>query len=466
MAMRIIAILFCLIAAASPAEAIYYVSESAIGVGSAGNDSNDCMQIQNPSTPARHPQRAVECVVLSGSGAGKEIRIYPGTYNQFTIGSGAAGSSGGGRLLVRGHTHKTATISGGVDIQANWVQVGIADGGLVLDGEGTLLAQPVNFGGYSNNILTHNEVKRSGKGSNCIGVQYNFPALPTNIEISFNHVHDCGNYGTPIDQRGYGLYASNANGITVKNNLFENILSGLSQGQAVTFYGFPVEGKDIRNVTFSNNTVRNVGGHCLQFVQVGGTNTAFNNLCSNVKTSGVDVSAANVKIDNNTVHGINGGSGVTVQNSSTIAVRNNIFSSHSGGIVDLAFGPVTIVSSSPNVCTGTGTGCSLANAAPRFLDADNDEFRVCSGFCISSGGWPKKIFLGASPAIDAGTDLSATFTDSIDGTTRPQGAQWDISAYETSLRPIFSRTTVWVVLGAAIVLLFAAVAFHRKFRSS
>ena len=50
------------------------------------------------------------------------------------------------------------------------------------------------------------------------------------------------------------------------------------------------------------------------------------------------------------------------------------------------------------------------------------------------GGGNYQIASGASPAVDAATTLTE-FTIALDGTARPQGAAWDIGAYERAGTP-------------------------------
>src|SRR5262245_8570370 len=79
----------------SPAWAVYYVKAT-------GSDGNSCTAIQTDpgNTPARSIQRALNCVAQSGSGAGKEIRIYAGSYVTFSVPVAASGSATGGYLLI------------------------------------------------------------------------------------------------------------------------------------------------------------------------------------------------------------------------------------------------------------------------------------------------------------------------------------------------------------------------------
>jgi len=63
---------------------------------------------------------------------------------------------------------------------------------------------------------------------------------------------------------------------------------------------------------------------------------------------------------------------------------------------------------------GRLTGNGNFSDDPAFVDAPNDDYHLEAG----------------SPAIDAGADLSAVFTLDLDGDTRPDGAAFDIGAYE------------------------------------
>lgn len=69
-----------------------------------------------------------------------------------------------------------------------------------------------------------------------------------------------------------------------------------------------------------------------------------------------------------------------------------------------------------NIDSAYVTETTNSTSTPTFLDPDNDDFHLASGDTT----WKNQ-----------GTDLSGTFTDDIDGDTRPTGAgTWDIGADE------------------------------------
>src|SRR3990172_13252384 len=79
--------------------------------------------------------------------------------------------------------------------------------------------------------------------------------------------------------------------------------------------------------------------------------------------------------------------------------------------------------------TATGTG-SLPNRSPltQFVSATpgSEDFHLAAG----------------SDAIDSCADLSASFSDDVDGDLRPQSAAWDMGADESTTPPSTPTPTV------------------------
>jgi hypothetical protein len=122
-------------------------------------------------------------------------------------------------------------------------------------------------------------------------------------------------------------------------------------------------------------------------------------------------SAGVVNMYNNTIY--SAGIGVN-QSSGTVTLTNNIFQSvttdATGTFTDTY--NLTDLASGPSGLSGTGT---VFESTLTFEDTANDNYDLVST---------------DTDAIDAGTSLSGTFTDDIIGTTRPQGSNWDIGAFE------------------------------------
>src|SRR5262249_30848580 len=110
---------------------------------------------------------------------------------------------------------------------------------------------------------------------------------------------------------------------------------------------------------------------------------------------------------NNTVYGNAGG--LQIYSNTGAVVTNNVFSSTGAFDVAQAGSPVGF---SDNLCDAAETGCT-AISDPRFVDAAGADFHLQP----------------TSPAIDAGAAVSDVRTD-FDGVSRPQGAAYDIGAYE------------------------------------
>lgn len=148
----------------------------------------------------------------------------------------------------------------------------------------------------------------------------------------------------------------------------------------------------------------------------------YNNVIWNNKVgAGVQISyqhAENVRIENNTLYGNDGPAmifghalsdgGVPCINCSA---RNNIMSGNKFNRAELD-GGTTSVTYQTNLCPAADTGCTNTGNA-QFTNAAGGDFSL----------------LVSSDARNTGTTLTGFSTDLV-GTGRPQGAAWDIGAYE------------------------------------
>jgi uncharacterized protein YjdB len=269
--------------------------------------------------------------------------------------------------------------------------------GAVLDGQNNLSADVVEIG------VDHVRVEGfEMKGSNHYGID---PSTGTNdIQIAGNNVHDVGRY---CESSGIGLsaidaysnnmiiegnwvhdigrFAAGENGCQPGNDYWMNHDHGIYNGQGTNII--------IRNNVFYNITrgwgIQRYGSTVDQLYIVNNT-FAF----PNPNRDGQIILAAtttNLFIENNIFYlpGQNVG----------------ISGTQSGAIID------------HNLSTGTvgggGTGTNIENTDPLFVNPSTLDFRLQAG----------------SPAIDAGLALNIVLNDFL-GTLRPQGAGWDIGAYE------------------------------------
>ena len=179
---------------------------------------------------------------------------------------------------------------------------------------------------------------------------------------------------------------------------------------------------DINNATVSNiiinNNIFTTAGATGQGIEVNssaGNIYLINNVLYGMR-QGIVVFAAggSVYIYNNTINATE--LGIIGNASATVRAKNNI----SNGSSDNYFSSFH-VSSDYNISNlaGDAPGAnSLNSTTVNFADASGGDFRLLAG----------------SPGIDQGVDLSSDpnfpFNTDIIGTVRPQGAAWDIGAFE------------------------------------
>jgi hypothetical protein len=95
-----------------------------------------------------------------------------------------------------------------------------------------------------------------------------------------------------------------------------------------------------------------------------------------------------------------------------VIIKNNI--AYQNGVADIAdSNGVQTPTFGANLCTFATTGCARSGN-PLFVDPTSTNYQLQSG----------------SPAIDAGAILTQVPAYDMNGTPRPQGAGWDIGAYE------------------------------------
>ena len=274
-------------------------------------------------------------------------------------------------------------------------------------------------------------------------VQTNSSLIVSNITIRCNVVHDTGKVSP---QYGEGIYLGNGNNfsgdhdilveknevyaitadgmelkahtynITVQDNYFHDInFSATSNGRGLSIatnnenYGnanYLIQRNVFANISSDqdNNAIAILVGH--------GTTTIRNNLLYNIEDRGIGMqstggqygfgnpSFADVNIYNNTAYGC-GGYGCIVDFSGGIAnitQTNNLFSDDAG--------------------TNDRTATSGDFVGPLTGDAD-----------AGSGPGSGYELAPSSAAVDNATTLGS-FSDDLDGRSRPAGSAWDYGAYE------------------------------------
>jgi hypothetical protein len=285
-----------------------------------------------------------------------------------------------------------------------------------------------------------------------------------NMHFLGNYIHNTGNGGCGGDCRTYHpMYDSNTGAGTWEAgwNTIVPDPSRTGTGGCKGIEVYSSGGGDQSDVHIHDNIFHDVICDGIDFVAVNPDSTdtmggqgsieAYNNLFYRVGTGPAlnsgdsdyacfEVGEASahsnpIEIYNNTMYdcGARGNSdsgGISLYDSTTkIDLRNNIFrmTGTEPYFTPNAFtyhSPCTQSSGSNDLWFGAGappcaTLTASVNSDPLFVAPPNPPAVTTGNFHLQSG----------SPAIDAGTTISTLATD-LDGVSRPQGAAYDIGAYE------------------------------------
>ena len=344
-------------------------------VATAGNNANSGTQAQPFRTIAKG---------LTVLQAGDTLYLRGGPYtenidsNEQTIPSGTSWSNA---ITIAAYPGETVILNGHI----NFVTSPCGSGSIAyLIFDRLIIDATGHFGGVggcgdnAHHIRYQNGELKNSRGSGMLGIG-------TGSEIINMKVHHNGS--SWLD---HGIYWCESDTIIRDSEFYEN-----------TGYGIHLYGGDRcgNNVKIYNNRIYN--NHYAGVTLNHGTNILFyNNLVYNhTQPDGwalqIDRGTTNAQVYNNTLH--NNLNGVQVWRVTNTIVKNNILS-QSGNISDSSTGLVQ----SNNLTTD-----------PKFVNASANDFTLQA----------------MSPAIDAGTTLSAVTTDIV-GTLRSQSCCYDIGAYE------------------------------------
>jgi parallel beta-helix repeat protein len=333
---------------------------------------------------------------------GDTLYLRGGTYDRQSIGQY------GPTPVPNGTSWETATTIAAYPGEAVWLiyaNIGMINGnsyiifdGLHFDNGGLYLDGSAHHIRFQNGEFTN-----TGPGDANMYIQGSPGA--SYLEVLHTKIHNAGGgvngTGCTNPEYGcYGMYWSGHHGLFDGNEVYNNAHYGFH-----IYHGSQNDVTDnvVRNNVFYGNGLDESRGltTCAMIISTGPNNQAYNNIVYGNKCGiQVDYRCHNCEVYNNTVYG-NHLTGISVSGSNNAVIKNNLVYDNGSAIQD----------------SGTGTivanNWTDSNGNPRFVNAAANDFRLQS----------------TSPAIDAGVTLSAVPTD-LTGLARPQGARYDIGAYE------------------------------------
>jgi hypothetical protein len=351
-------------------------------VATNGSDSYTCTQAQNITSPRQTLQAAINCMA-----SGDTLTIRGGTYAHPSS-NPPGGSSFTSATRIQRYGTEAVTVRGWAPIWTPTDHYIVLDG-IKIDVTGLGYREAVWVDGDAHHIRMINCEVTGSIGTAGIGLY----GSGGHHEILNCRVHHNG-----VDsQYDHGIYIHSPGNIIQGNEIDHNAAAGLH------FYNGGVDmgvGNEVTKNRIHDNSTGIVAWNFSSAL------IANNIIYNHPNGQGISVNRApGLMIYNNTITG-SGGNGIDLSSyNSSVEIRNNIIYNNAVNINNLASDTIL----DHNLCN---SGCAV-NADPRFVSSN--DFHLQS----------------ASPAIDRGLTISRVLTD-LDGVARPQGAAYDIGAYEHS----------------------------------
>jgi hypothetical protein len=382
-------------------------------VSTSGNDSRTCMQAADVATPKLTIASGITCL-----SAGQTLYIRGGTYNEKLTNTTISGTSWAATKKIANYPGETVWMtpaSGDYVVYFHAAQQYVEFDGINMDGSamanGTFKVE-ASQGNNPHHIRVSNSeligpTITTGLPQIVTFDQQQVGAVGAN-ELINNTIHSAG-----ADYFTHCIYVISSNNIIDGNNLYD-----CSGGMVHIYNGtYSIVGTKVRNNTIHDGRSTSAGQqHWGIIVSVNATQTeVYNNLVYGMPNNGGNSEGilclycgVGNMFYNNTVTA-NAGGGINIGNgdatpSGTI-VKNNITYGNTGTDYQ-NWGTGTVAGN--NLCS---SGCAVTSD-PVFVGGGNYHIQT------------------SSPAKDAGVTLSTVFTTDKDGIPRPQGAAWDIGAYE------------------------------------
>ena len=339
--------------------------------------------------------------------AGDTLYVRAGTYTETFTGAFPSGASVGVPITMSAYPGEVVTLAPSATVD-NLFKITTA-AYFIIDGfimDGTHVVQAILFLGSGASNSAHDIIIRNSTIKNTAGDG----VLSTNLSSGYSFINDQIFNNGGGQTRNHGMYLEGDNNLVDHCNIYNNAGYGINLYNG--YAGAHANNNIVRYSQLHNNNVANGSGVGGLGVSSGSNDLVYNNLIwgngLGIKVGESDGTTAttNTHIYNNTVYNNNvGGSGSRLgiyldPNGSGSVVQNNIaYNDLDGDVVNAGQSGTTITNN--------------LTANPSFAGAAANNFALLAG----------------SPAIDAGVAVSAVPDDFI-GTRRPQGAAYDIGAYE------------------------------------